>query len=301
MAEESSGRCLPVGTLLKQRYAVQRSIYISNLSIVYQGFDQAQSKICVIKEFFPTDLVLRDLDKKTVYYRKPTVKTNFAKYQEIFLNEALILKGNCNRGIVGYIDHFTENGTAYIILDYCSGKTLEAYISEEKDVRISHFLKHIFLPILQTVEEIHRRGVIHRDIKPNNIMIDENGSPVLIDFGCAVPINASEKKHIFVTPGFSPLEFYSERSQQGKYSDIYSLAATLYYYLCGKAPSEVSTRVIVDELENIREYNRIISPLLSKVIMKNLSLNYRKRNASLRPFKICVALECLLLKLKRVG
>jgi serine/threonine protein kinase len=132
-------------------------------------------------------------------------------------------------------------------------------------------------------------------------MIDENGSPVIIDFGCAVPLNASQKKKIFVTPGFSPLEFYSETSRQGRYSDIYSLAATLYYYLTGKAPSDASARIIVDEIEDLRSYNRIISPILSRVIMKNLSLNYRERYTSLKRFRIWVYLEYLLLRMKRVS
>jgi serine/threonine protein kinase len=256
---------------------------------------------CIIKEFFPYQLVLRDLDHKNVVCKRPSVKECYEKSWDNFFKEAEILKGFNHHNIVKYMDHFSENNTEYIVTAYCSGKTLDKYIEQEQDISISGFLKNIMIPLIDVMQELHERGIIHRDIKPNNIIINEKGQPVIIDFGSAIHYQRSENKQIFVTPGFSPLEFYAENSKQGRYSDIYSLAATLYYYLCGKAPKAASERVIEDKIEDIRHYNSIISGPFSHMIMKNLTLDYRKRYSSLYVLRCCIYLEYLILKMKRAG
>jgi serine/threonine protein kinase len=288
-------RALKKGVALGRRYQIDRVLSVSELSIVYTGYDRFQKKRCIIKEFFPGQLVLRDLDKKTVLIRLPSLKEKYTCAQENFNNEARVLKAISHPNIVRYIDDFVENNTIYLVTEFYRGKTLEQYIEKEKNIAVGAFLKQIFLPVIAALEKLHRMGMIHRDLKPNNIIITNKNLPVIIDFGSAVNYLQPDKKNIFVTPGFSPLELYSETSLQGPYSDIYSLVATLYYYLTGKSPLEVKRRIIEDRIEPVGKYNEIISPLFRWIVMKNLAVDYKKRFTSLKWLKIFIRLEILLL------
>lgn len=292
---------LTKGVVLKNNYKISRKIAIGELSIVYLGYDIEKQRQCVIKEFFPKKLVLRDLDGKTVLCKYASLKEKYDQKRAGFLNEAALLKRIRHENIVGYLDDFIENNTGYIITEYCKGKTLDKYIEAETAIAIGGFLGNIFLPLLSAIKSIHKKGVIHRDIKPSNIIVTSQNKPVIIDFGSAIHFKEKGIKDIFVTPGFSPLELYSKTAKQGRYSDIYSLAATLYYYLCGKAPKTASERIIEDDVEDIRTFNRFISGMLSKVIMKNLALDYKKRFSSLNGLQIYICLECLILKIKKTG
>lgn len=298
MIEDLEYICLTAGTRLKEDYEINECISVSELSIVYTGMDHKRQQKCIIKEYFPNRLVLRDIDKKTVLCKMPSQKGRYYNLIEVFFNEANILRKFGHISIARYFDHFIENNTGYIIMEYCEGKTLDEYVKEERDVSIALFLRNIYIPLLNAVDKLHNKGILHRDIKPTNIIIRESGVPVLIDFGSAVYYKRGDKKKIFVTSGFSPLEFYSEKSKQGRFSDIYGLTATLYYYLCGNVPEDVPGRLIEDNIKNIREYNDEITSLLSRIIMKNLSIDSKDRLSSLKRFKIFVYYELMAIKIK---
>ncbi len=300
MKSVTSDICLKKNTLLKNTYRIKKVISCSELSIVYFGRHVESGDIQIIKEYFPKALVLRDLDDKTVLCRLPSSKEKYYELMEAFFNEATIIKELCHKNIVGYIDHFEENGTGYIVMEYCRGKTLNRYIKEEKTVSMVAFFHKTLFSLMDALDFIHKKGIIHRDIKPENILISKEGQPILLDFGSAVYYKNHTRHKIFTTPGFSPLEFYSEKSKLGIYSDIYSLAATFYYYLTGRVPLDVSERLIEDRIENVRHYNREVTPLLSSVIMWGLSVNYKRRCSSLKLFKIAFYLEYLLLKIKKL-
>ncbi len=298
MQEELDFVWLQEGVILKNRYRLGEKIYKSDLSIIYKAYDLENNQEYIVKEFYPDKFVLRDIDDKTVVCKLPSRKEKFGMMIEDFLNEGVVLKHFNHKNIAKYIDHFVENNTGYIVIKHYNGITMNQYVRKEGQVSITYFLKNVFIPLLDAVRHIHKNGLIHRDIKPNNIIISDNGEPILIDFGSAVYYRQKDKNRIFVTPGFSPIEFYSEQSVQGKHSDIYSIAATLYYYLGGKAPVEVSERVIEDNIENVRCFNEEVSKLFCWILMRNLSLNYKKRFFSISLFKFFIGIECIWLSLK---
>jgi serine/threonine protein kinase len=294
MNQLSRHNCLQREIILNSRYRIKKVLAKSDLSIVYLAHDCSDNQKCVIKEFFPQRFVLRDIDYQTLIIKKPSLKQQLQQAQELFFNEALILKTLQHRNINKYLDHFAANHTGYIVTAFYKGPTLHQYIKSEKQISKRSFLLNIFIPILNVVAGLHKIGVIHRDLKPNNIIITKRNVPVLIDFGSAIYFRKPGKKRIFVTPGFSPLEFYAENSRQGPFSDIYSLAAILYYYICGKIPVEVTQRVFEDSLEDLGKYHEVISPWLAKVIMRCLAVDSQKRYKSLQCLKLLLYLEAWL-------
>jgi serine/threonine protein kinase len=283
--------CLQRHTILNSNYRIKKVLANSDHSIIYLAENCLRKQKCVVKEFFPKNLVLRDLDHRNVIVKKPSNQDKLIQARKIFFNEALILNTVKHRNIISYLDHFTVHNTGYIVTAFYKGLTLEQYVKSEKQVSMRNFFAQIFIPIINAVAMLHQHGIIHRDLKPNNIMITNCNVPIIIDFGSAIRFQEPGPKKIFVTPGFSPLEFYAENSRQGRFSDIYSLAATLYYYVCGKAPLEVTQRLFSDNLEDIRKYNEAISPWLASAIMKSLAVESKQRFQSLMLLKLLVYWE----------
>ena len=289
---------LPEKTVLGgDKYIIERRLTDrSNMSIVYLARDQEGSQV-VIKEFYPKNMALRDLDGTSVVCKQRSTKKKFQKRKELFLNEAKIMADLDEiNNIAVCKDYFEENNTVYLVSDYYSGPTLEEIISDG-DMEMDSFLDDIYFPLLKAVRRIHKKNYIHRDIKPSNIILTKKG-PVLIDFGSAINYKRTDTKKIFLTPGFSPIEFYSEKAEQGSFSDIYSLAAILYYYLEKIVPEEAVNRIIEDDLENIKATDFDISRELKKLIVDNLSLDKKKRCKSVRLLQLRLYKDYIRMKIR---
>lgn len=278
---------LPKKTKLKQdKYMIKKKLSEkSNMSIVYLAYDMENKKKIVIKEYFPAKYALRDLDHKTLTCRSSTLYKKYEEKKQLFLKEAHVLKTFENDNIVKCYEYFEENNTAYIVFEYCDGKTLDKYIMKKKKNNIKDFFQNIYVPILDAVEYIHSKKYIHRDIKPSNIIVKNNGIPVLIDFGSVSEIENKSKREIFLTPGFAPLELYSEESRQGSYSDIYSLTAMLYYLIEEEVPIETPKRIFEDGFYECIDKNKNYDMNLKKLIKKNMHLDYKKRDKNISNFK----------------
>ncbi|MFW6281371.1 MAG: protein kinase domain-containing protein [bacterium] len=276
---------LPENTVLKYgKYTIIKTLQKrSNFSIVYTAFTNKNKKV-VIKEYYPQNLVLRDLDGKTLVAIDSRKNKKYNRLKDEFLYEALIMKEfSQSEHICNVIDFFWENNSAYIVMQFYEGKSLEDVILTE-NINLRTFFKKIYIPLLQTVHILHRKKYIHRDLKPNNIIIYRE-KPILIDFGSAINYHEKQDKKILLSPGFSPIEFYSGRTGQGPYSDIYSLAAILYYYFTKNIPMEASERIIEDNINDLQiEVGKEYSGF-ARVIMNNLSLNKKNRCKSIKSYK----------------
>ncbi|WP_139488175.1 serine/threonine protein kinase [Brevibacillus dissolubilis] len=297
-AKETSSRyetSLPKGTILQQEYRIRRAISWTELSVGYIVYHQTSRTYLFLKEFFPASLAIRDLDHKGVLCRMPSTKKQFQELKQSFLSEAEILREVRHKHIVRYVDHFEENGTSYIVTEYCRGRTLDKVIHNNHK-RWPFSLLSVG-PLIDALEHLHKRGIIHRDIKPQNIMVNHKGELKLFDFGSAIHFSNQTNQRIFTSIGYSPLELYSATSQQGPHSDLYSLCAVLYFCLCGKAPLDVSQRLIEDEIEPIQSCaNRNVNPLLASLIMRGLTVSAARRRFSLRFLQAALSLERFFLK-----
>jgi len=289
---------LPANSVLNDTYKIKEVIATSKLSFVYIAENINEGNQLIIKEFFPNAIALRDLDNKTVVNRLPSTKQKFEDLKAIFLNEALIMRQINHRNIVKYIDHFEENESIYIVMEYYEGTLLDQYLKDFPINDRDHLYTSIFLPLIGALSYLHKKGILHRDIKPSNIMIDSEGNPCLLDFGSAIFYKTAENYQIFTSPGYSPLEQYSNVSEQGVYTDIYSLAATFYFSLTDIIPLDSSKRIIEDKIENVRKYNGKVSIILSRTIMWGLAVHAKKRCSSLKFMELAVAVGNIINRLK---
>ena len=148
-----------------------------------------------------------------------------------------------NSGIVTVHDYFEENNTAYIIMEYVDGCTMKEYIKANGPMECSKVL-HLMKPVMEALENIHSKNMIHRDVSPDNIMIRSDGQLKLIDFGAARIMQEDEEKSftVMLKRGYTPEEQYRTKGEQGPWTDVYALCATMYYMLTA---------------ENLPEYNSL--------------------------------------------
>ncbi|WP_166241067.1 serine/threonine protein kinase [Paenibacillus turpanensis] len=284
-------QALPKGTILKQRYVITRTVALSDVSIVYLGRDEVTRERIAVKEFYPGALVLRDLDSCTVAVRRPSDRIKYRDWLADFFREGRLLRLLRHPNIVPYRDHFSENGTGYLVTAYCRGRTLKKLMALAKWRESPEFMERLMPELLETIQFIHQKGYIHGDLKPGNVIIGRDGRPVLIDFGSAHFYRTAAEHRIMTTPGFSALELHSKTSVLGPWTDIYSLAAILYSYFAGEAPLDVSQRLIEDGLVPVRSRCPEMSRWLSAAVMRGLAVEPARRLRRLALLQAAVELE----------
>lgn len=235
---------LPVGTRLKGgRYTLGKVLGQGGFGITYLGADTQENRPVAIKELFPEGSSRRANSRNVV---PPTslLGAGFAETMEKFEDEARVMARFNHPGIVRVFDIFEENGTAYLVMEFLKGQTLGKRI--EKQGRLpAHEVQDIALKLLDALEVVHGAGMLHRDIKPDNVFLHQDGRVVLIDFGSARQFAQGKTlQHTrLVTPGYAPLEQYGTAGKFGPYTDLYALGATLYHALMGVVPPAATDRV----------------------------------------------------------
>lgn len=290
---------LPKRIRLHGQYQIKKMISQSELSIVYTARQLGSKYTRVVKEFFPKALALRDLDNKTLFCRLPFLQDKYNELMQAFTREAEMIKGLNHPNFVSYVDFFEENGTAYLVMNYCEGMTLDRYVQETEQLYTAEVIEKTWLSLVNAIDYLHKQGIIHRDIKPSNIIISSSGNPILIDFGSAIPMSQegqASKQTIVTTAGYSPLEFYSEKSKQDARSDLYSLAATLFFYINRNSPTDVTQRLFEHPTDGIHMPSSIVTPMLARVIRWGLAVQADKRCPTLNWFKRALYAEALIWK-----
>ena len=242
---KKSEYALPPFTILNGRYLVGKTIGAGGFGITYLAMDLVLERRVAIKEFFMNDAMYRtQACAVTVSMINKAQEEMYRTSREKFEREAKILAYLNNMpGIVQVYDFFSENGTAYIAMEYLDGKTLGEYVREKGGCLSLEETKQILYPIMKSLDKIHKEGILHRDVSPDNIKFSEDGSPKLFDFGGAkLETNDDLSKIAYMKPGYTPLEQYSVNGDQGPWTDVYAMGATIYYCICGKKPPEAPER-----------------------------------------------------------
>lgn len=278
-------RCLRLGTKLAGKYIIGRVIGEGGFGITYIGWDEKLELPIAIKEFFPPKIASRDTTtgNNTIYMFDHADEKSFEEGMRRSVKEARSMsKLEAYEGIVSIRDFFNENKTAYIIMEYVDGETLKEYLKENEKMEPEDVLK-VMKPVMKALEQMHRTGMIHRDISPDNIMIRRDGQVKLIDFGAARVAQEEDEKSLTVMlkRGFSPEEQYRSKGHQGPWTDIYALCATMYYMLTGVIPPESMERVLEDKYVSLKEYDIELDTKIADAIDKGLCVLAKNRYQSM--------------------
>ncbi len=250
---------LPVGTELVGDFRIERVLGAGGFGITYLALETALARRVTIKEYFPVDFAARDAASEAVCPRSQGSEEDYAWGLERFLDEAKTLAKFNHPNIVRVYRYFRDRNTGYMVLHFEEGKSFKDWLKSLGRTPRQQEIDSILVPLLDALEVIHGADFLHRDIAPDNIIIRTDGTPVLIDFGSARGDIAKQTKTLsaLVKPGYSPYEQYATTSsKQGPWTDIYSLAATLYVAVTGARPPDAPSRMVADELVPVREAAR---------------------------------------------
>ena len=250
---EASPFGLKPGTILRGRYLVGRVLGQGGFGLTYVGYDLTLEIKTAIKEYFPLGLATRNSTVSNQVQRNTAQldRENWQAGCDSFLKEARrMAKIDSLPGIVRVRDTFPENQTAYIVMDFIEGETLKQKLSKTGPMKYSECVR-LLRPLMESLGRVHKQGLIHRDISPDNIMVQPDGSVCLLDFGAAKDISFQQTvaPQQVAKKGFSPPEQYREKGSIGSWTDVYALCATIYYCITGKLVPEATDRLYEDTLD----------------------------------------------------
>ncbi len=275
---EEKKTCLKPFTVLSNKYMIGRVIGVGGFGITYIGWDLNLQTYIAIKEYFPESIASRDTsvaDASNQVVPQDAKIEIFNKGLKRYVEEAQNLsKFYTLQGIVSVKDFFYENGTGYIVMEYINGINLKQFLKNSGGKLDEATVLTLMKPVLESLYQIHNSGLVHRDISPDNIMVDSDGKIKLIDFGSARGNAAETDKTytVILKHGYAPSEQYYAKGNQGPWTDIYSLCATMYKMLTGNIPPNSIERMENDEYVAPSSGGVTVSPRTEAVIAKGLAV-----------------------------
>ncbi len=283
------------GTIVGACYQIGGVLGQGGFGITYKGYDLNLEKEVAIKEFFPEGLVTRavrlgenDPVRRTNSARVLPLNTKssetYRKSLDLFYREAKALARLSKFSNVVHVYHcFPENDTAYIVMDYVNGRSLKSILDEKGRFAESELIP-LLDPVLDVLQKVHSEGILHRDIAPDNIVLNEEGQAVLLDFGAARVDGADGSSLLIGKKGYSPVEQMGGGYQDIR-SDIYALGATYYHLLTGQLPQESYARALNDRVDPLYELVPETTPSVNEAVMKAMAVRPEARWKNVSDFK----------------
>ncbi|MGD8560321.1 MAG: serine/threonine-protein kinase [Gammaproteobacteria bacterium] len=239
---------LPLGTQLSH-YQINKTLSAGGFGIVYLAVDRRNDQPVVIKEYLPNKLAKREADLNVVPRADECIST-LNEGRQLFLLEVSALKKLNHPNIVHITDSFDAFNTVYIVMDYRPGENLQNILSQHGTLT-EPVIRRIFPPLIDGVRLVHANNLLHLDIKPGNILIQQDGNPILLDFGAVIRKNMSRtmQPRPVITPGFSPVEQHDPKGYCGPWTDIYAIAATIRTCIEGHPPPKSTERQEQDRMK----------------------------------------------------
>ena len=275
------------GTMLHNRYIIGRVLGFGGFGITYIGFDTKLLHRVAIKEYFPSEFATRMPHQTEVHVFSGEKKEQFLAGMKKSLDEAKNLaEFRQAPGITQIYDFFEVNSTAYIVMELLEGETLKERLKREKKMPVEEALP-IILSVTAALKEVHEKGIIHRDISPDNIYLLKSGEVKLLDFGAARQVTTTHSKSLTVILklGYAPVEQYQSGGNQGPWTDVYSLAATFYKMITGVRPPESPERRAKDTLKEPSKLGVKIPVYIENALMNALQVRIEDRTQSAAEFE----------------
>ena len=279
--------------ILEGKYLVGKSIGEGGFGITYIGRDLNLEMRVAIKEYYPNGFAIRDTSGNscTVQSYSGEAQTFFETGREKFINEAKILAKCIDfPEIVTVKDFFKENHTAYIVMEFLEGQTLKAYLKERGGrIPVTETL-NMMKPLIRSLGQVHKMNLIHRDISPDNIMITTNYEVKILDFGGARDFGSARGRSmsIMLKPGYAPEEQYRTHGEQGPWTDVYALCATMYRCITGQIPPESMERTYQDQLRPVTDFQPDCPREVNFAICKGLNVYKDDRWQSMEELYDCL-------------
>jgi serine/threonine protein kinase len=261
-----ANQALPAGTHL-ENYRIASTLASGGFSTVYLAHDEKNVPV-VIKEYLPSGLALRT-DGAASPKVAPADAARFRYGLKCFFEEGRALARLAHPNVVRVLNFFRANETVYLVMRYERGRSLHLHIVNRLEMPQEVWVRSTFAELLNGLREVHRNKLLHLDIKPANVFIRTDSSPLLIDFGAARQTLSGEGAKLAptYTPGFAAPEQYARAGELGPWTDIYSVGATLYACLAGAAPQPAHERLKKDELVPARkrwseQYSRVLLDII---------------------------------------
>lgn len=290
---------LPLYEILNGKYLVGKVIGVGGFGITYIGWDFYQGKKVCIKEYFPRGVAARLTEAEKVLQGEGAVTNSVDVYTqnteqarnayihglETYIKEAQTLsKFFFMPGIVSVRDFFYGNKTAYIVMEYIDGINLKQYAKKCGGRLQPEFLFPLLKDVLKALNEVHKTGIIHRDISPDNMMMTMDGKVKLIDFGAAKRYGNGKEAAVLLKHGYAPIEQYDKNGNQGPWTDIYSICASIYYLLTGTKIPNALERKQQDHLVRLQAAGVPVSERQDEVIEKGLRVHVKDRYPNIAEF-----------------
>lgn len=285
--EKKYPQALVPGSILHGEYIIGRVLGQGGFGITYIAQNYTTKELVAIKEFFPSVMATRSGQCSVQAYNEQSSE-GFFFGKNAFLQEATTLsKFSENPNIVRVRQFFEENGTAYFVMEYVDGESLKSYVRKRGGTLPFEQAKQILDPVLDALEAVHREGIVHRDISPDNIALSSNGKVKLLDFGAARYSMGEKSRSLSVVlkHGYAPYEQYSRHGNQGPWTDVYAMAATFYNVLTGKMVPDSVDRVHQDTLVMPSAMGIPVPAYAEAALAKALSVNAEDRFQTMAEFK----------------
>jgi len=280
---------LAARTVLGEKYLLGKVLGQGGFGITYLAWDLLLNRKLAIKEYFPREICGRGRDDLTLQALSQRSQQDYQYGLAKFVEEGRNLaRFRDYPGIVSLLDFFEANGTAYIVMAYMEGMTFKQYLAEQPGGRITFDQAlNILNPVMDALREVHRIGMLHRDISPDNIYLNQDRQVKILDFGATrfAMRDQSQNLTVLIKPGYAPLEQYSSGGKQGPWSDVYALGATFYRSLSGRPPAEAPDRLAHDDLTPPSKLNMSIPPQSEAALLKALAVHWQSRFQSMEEFQ----------------
>lgn len=267
------------GQMVGEKYIAGRVLGYGGFGVTYLGWDTVLKRKVAVKEYLPSDFATRSYGTKMLTVFSGEAADQFEAGLNSFISEAKRLaKFNRIPQIVDIYDCFMENGTGYIIMEYLEGQTVKELLKEKQKLPAEE-AKQIVMEVLKGLSEVHKEGIIHRDIAPDNIFITKNNEVKILDFGAARYATAVQSRSLSVIlkPGYAPEEQYRSRGEQGPWTDVYALGATCYRMITGIRPEEAIERLAEDHVKPPSELGVSIDSNMENALMNSLNIRREYR------------------------
>lgn len=243
---------LPAGARLES-YRIVRTLASGGFSFVYLAHDEREAKV-LIKEYLPAALALR-IEPEAPPRIAPADEKRFRHGMKCFFDEGRALAHLRHPNVVHVLNFFRANGTVYLVMRYERGRSLQHHVEHRSGLPDEVWVRATFAQLLNGLRAVHEAKLLHLDIKPANVYIRDDGSPLLIDFGAARQVFSGEAAlpELAYTPGYAAPEQYARRDALGPWTDLYSVGATLYACFAGTAPLRAEERLREDRLPSARD------------------------------------------------